>query len=210
MKTKIHIAIADDHGMIRIGLERVLALMEDMRIVAQYADFNQVLQGDLRAVDVLVLDLNMPGSDGFTVLQTLSERYPDLRIVVFSMLPEDSFAPRSFAAGASGYVNKNQPPEELITAIRTVVQCGRYLSMAQEDMLLALEAKTDGPLHDSLSEREFSVLVLLAGGCKPTDVAKQLNLKMGTVTTHIFRIKRKLGAQSIGDLVAYAHRHSLV
>ncbi len=210
MSMRINLAIADDHEMIRIGLERVFSLIEGMVVVARYADATELLRADLHVVDVLLLDLNMPGGDGIAVIASLTERFPDLKIVVFSLLPEESFAPRALAAGASAYLNKGQSPEEVIAAVQAVVAYGTYVPAAQEEAMLALEADRDVPLHQSLSQREFEILLLVAAGCKPVQIAERLELRVGTVSTHVHRVKRKLGARSLGDLVAYAHRHRLV
>ncbi len=206
----IKVAIADDHEMIRIGLERVISIMSGMRVVAQCADANEVLRADFNSVDVLLLDMNMPGSDGLPLLKRVVERYPDLRVIVFSMLPEDSFASRALAAGAAAFVNKNQPPEQVIKAIRSAYESGRYISEAQEDLFLSLETKSDESLHDQLSQREYEILLLISAGRKPTDIAESLDLRVGTVSTHIHRIKRKLGVNSLGEIVAYGHRHRLM
>jgi DNA-binding NarL/FixJ family response regulator len=206
---RIRIAIADDHQMIRIGLEKIIAFMEDMSLVAQFPDATEVLQADLGGVDVLILDMNMPGSDGFTIIGSVTSKYPELKIVVFSMLPEESFAPRALASGAAAFLNKNRPPEEVVTAIRAVMKNGQYLFESQAVMMSDLET-TRKPPHESLSQREFEIFILIAGGKKPTAIAQQLDLKIGTVTTHIHRVKRKLGVHSLGEMVAYGHRHNLL
>jgi DNA-binding NarL/FixJ family response regulator len=208
---QIKVAIADDHDMIRIGLERVLTLQKDIVVTAQFRDCFGVMQADLSDVDVLLLDLNMPGVDGLSLLTAVAETNPDLRVIVYSMLPEETFAPRTLAAGAAAFLSKNQAPEEILTAIRSVAsRRGQYLTESQEDLLLALEAQEGAPLHQNLSQREFEILLLIAQGKKPTEIAHQLALRIGTVTTHIHRVKRKLAANSLGDLVAYAHSHRLL
>lgn len=205
----IRIAVADDHSVIRMGLERLIAVMDGMTVVAQFADGYEVLQADLSGVDVLLLDLNMPGSDGIGLIEKLAAKFPALKIVVFSMLPEQSFASRALGAGAAAFLNKNRSPEEVVAAIQAVAMQKQFVPEAQQDTSFG-ETRDNAPLHAGLSSREFEILLLLARGQKPTDVAKQLGLKIGTVTTHVYRIKRKLGVHSIGDLVAYGHQHRLV
>lgn len=210
MSRRILVAIADDHVTIRIGLEQIFSTIPDTQIVAQFADGHQLFAADLRAVDVLLLDLNMPGSDGVASVAELAKRYPTLKIIVFSLLPEESFAPRALAAGARAYLSKNASPLQLVTAVEAVVAGRRYVPESQEDLLLPPQSADLAPLHAKLAKREFEILLLLAGGNKPTEIAERLDLRVGTVTTHIHRMKKKLEVRSLGDLIAYAHQHRLL
>jgi two-component system, NarL family, invasion response regulator UvrY len=206
----VSVAVADDHEMIRVGLAQVISTNPDMAVVMQFADAHQLFAADLRAIDVILLDLNMPGSTGVASVAALSERYPDLKIVVFSLLPEESFAPRALEAGARAYLSKNASPDEVLRAIKVLARERRYIPASQQKMMDASKTGESAPLHETLAQREFEILLLLAGGSKPTEIAERLGLQIGTVTTHIHRVKKKLGARSLGELIAYAHRHRLV
>jgi DNA-binding NarL/FixJ family response regulator len=204
------VSIADDHATVRIGLEQILSTIDGLQIGPKFADVPQLLAADLQAVDLLLLDLNMPGANGVSVVTALMERFPELKIIVFSLLPEESFAPRALAAGAKAYLNKSASPAQLVEAVEAVVEGRRYVPASQEEFLLTTATTAFTPPHDRLGPREFEILLLLAGGMKPTEIAARFDLRVGTVTTHIHRLKKKLGARSLGELIAYVHQHRLL
>ena len=162
-------------------------------------------------VDVVVLDITLPGQSGIELLKHLRTERPDLQILVLSMHPERSFAVRLMRAGANGYVPKMIVPEELVKAVRAVGAGRRYITPIVAE-LLASDAASDeeGPLHNRLSERELQVFTRIAKGISPAVMANELGLSVKTVSTYRARILEKMGMRSNAEIAAYAVRNQLV
>lgn len=207
----IRVFIADDHAIVRQGLRKLLEELPDVEVIGEASDGRQVLQAEGKERwDVLLLDLSLPRVSGLEVLRRLREEQPGLRIVVLSMYPEDQFALRLVHEGAAAYVAKDQPAAELVEAIRRVARGRTYVSPDVKERALESEADPRKMPHASLSAREYQVFTLLFQGRTPTEIAAELDLSTSTVSNHMRRIKDKLGAHSIGEIVAYAHRVGLV
>ena len=208
----IRILVVDDHKIVREGVKRIIADMPDMQVTGEAGDVQEAFACIAAAeLDVVLLDLSLPGRDGFEVLQGLKGIKPKLPALVFSAYPEEQFAVRAFKAGAAGYLTKVSLPEELVLAIRKVVRGGRYASAPlTEHLLVTLGEKTDKPLHACLSDREHQILCLLAVGKKVTTIAAELALSAKTVSTYRARILDKLHLQTTGELIHYAIQAGLV
>jgi two-component system, NarL family, invasion response regulator UvrY len=208
----IRILIADDHAVVREGVKRILADTDDLMIAGEASQGQEVLAKVSAEVwDMVLLDISMPGRNGLDVLRQLKLAYPALPVLVFSMHPENQYAVRAFKAGAAGYVTKESIPEELVAAIRKVVQGRRYVSPAlAEHLVIELGGSVDSPLHAHLSDREYQVLCMLASGKTVTAVAADLALSIKTISTHRSRILRKLHLRTTAELIHYAVRHHLV
>lgn len=208
----IRVFLADDHAVVRAGLERVIAATPDMAVVGTAADGRQVLlaaeQG--AAWDVLILDLSLPRVSGMEVLRRLRALRSSLPILILSMYPEDQYAMRLMREGASAYLSKEQPIEELLNAIRRLASGGTYLTATQTAQLVKGPEEGERPAHARLSAREHQVFVLIINGRTVSEIAAELNLGASTVSTHLARIKDKLGARSVADVVSYAHRAGLI
>ncbi|MFS2159724.1 response regulator [Pseudomonas sp. Pseusp122] len=202
----IHLLVADDHRIMREGLKQLFALVKELEVVAEAENSAQVLDG-LRShdVDVLLLDMNMPGESGESLIARIRTHYPLLPILILSMHNEAHIAQRALRAGASGYLTKDRDPETLLTAIRKVAAGGRYLDPVLAEQI-ALQSTTPGPieLSESLSDREFQILRLLAQGLSVNEVAQRLMISNKTVSTHKARLMEKMSFLSNVDIVRYA------
>ena len=208
----LDILIAYDHTLIRQGLRKLFEAEGDLRVAGEAAVVAEVF--DLLSstkVDLLILDINMPGRSGIEALQDLRTRFPGVRVLILSMYPEETAAVRVLKAGASGYVSKDAAPEELLKAIRKVASGERYVSQSLADRL-AEEIVTphNNKLHESLSEREYEVLCLIGRGKTVTEIARQLSLSISTITTYRARILKKMNMRTTAELIHYAIRDNLV
>ena len=152
--------------------------------------FEAVAAGDC---DVMLLDISLPGRDGLDILKELKQRYPTLPVLMFSVYAEEQYAIRALNTGAAGYITKNSEPEVLITALRKVAQGGRYISASlAERLAMEITTDTDKPLHASLANREYQVLLMLGEGKTVKEIAGALSLSVKTISTYRTRILRKL------------------
>ncbi len=208
----IRVAIADDHPIVREGLRRIVS--EDSGITVTGEASSAVELFRLLAavpVDVVLLDVSMPGTTFIETLHDLRREHPSVKVLVISAHPEDQWATRSLRAGASGYLTKDHSPEQLVLAIRRVARGGKYVS---ETMAERLAEMVDGGRarapHEQLSDREFEVLRALGSGMMVKDVAAQLRLSAKTVSTYRTRLLEKMGLKSKQDLVRYVVTHDLL
>jgi two-component system, NarL family, invasion response regulator UvrY len=208
----IRVLIADDHAILRRGLIEILMRELKDPVCGEAEDAQQVLaQVRSHDWDLVILDLSMPGRSGIDVLTDLKLARPKLPVLVLSMHPEDQYGKRVLKAGASGYMNKNTAPEELIKAIRKVLSGGRYVSAALAEKL-ALDLNEDHvrPPHDNLSDREFEVLRMIASGKTVTQIAEELHLSVATISTYRARILEKMNMTTTAELMRYAFQNHLV
>jgi two-component system, NarL family, invasion response regulator UvrY len=160
---------------------------------------------------VLVLDVSMPGRGGLEILKDVKQERPKLPVLILSMHPEDQYAVRALKAGAAGYLNKDSAPEELVKAVRKVVGGGRYVSAnVAEKLAYDLTSDTGRAPHETLSDREFQVLCMIASGKSVTDIAEELALSVKTVSTYRARILEKMGMRNNAELTHYAIQNRLV
>jgi len=208
----IRIGIVDDHAIVRSGLRNFFADHVDLRVVGEAANGREAI--DLvRAteMDVLLMDLAMPGQSGLDALAMIRAKAPDVGILILSGYPEEHYAMTLIRQGASGYLNKECDPAEIIEAVRTIALGKRYITRTVADLLAQqLGRKDDVPLHEQLSEREFQVFLKLARGETAGDVAKSLSLSVKTVSTYRTRLMEKMGLASNSDLTYYALKNRLI
>lgn len=208
----MNLLIADDHPVVRQGLRLMLSQEEDFTVVGE-ARTGYELQDLSRKVawDVAVLDYNMPDTTGLDLVKDLHHRFPNKPVLILSMYPEDRHAVRVLKAGAAGYLTKETAPEELVRAIRKVASGGKYVTTALgEKLALELEDKRAGPLHETLSDREYQILWMIASGKTGREIAKELTLSPNTVSTYRYRILGKMKMKSNAELMRYAVKHQLV
>jgi DNA-binding NarL/FixJ family response regulator len=209
----IRIGIVDDHKIVRAGLRQFLADEVDFRVVAEAADGREALdiarQGE---IDVLVMDLAMPGQGGVDALAAIKARFPQLPVLILSGFPEAHYATTLLRQGASGYLNKECDPEEICTAIRTLARGRRYITPAVAELLAdgAAAGEADKPLHEQLSSREMQVFLRLAKGETVGQVAEAMFLSVKTVSTYRTRLMEKLRLQSNSELTYYALKNGLI
>jgi len=202
----IDLIIADDHTIMREGLKRLFELDKDIRIIGEAANGTQTLE-QLRnlPVDLLLLDISMPGLSGEALISRIHHQYPELPILVLSMHCDPQLAIRVLRAGATGYITKSQPPETLISAVHKVESGARYIDpeLLEQIALSSLKPVSRcGP--DSLTNREFQIMRLLADGFSVNAVAQQLMISNKTVSTHKINLMEKMGFSSNADLIKYA------
>lgn len=211
MSRRLRILIVDDHPVVRRGLKEILAEAPDVAEVGEAEDPQQAR--DLVSShrwDVVVLDLGLPGRGGLEVLKDLHQDQPKLPVLILSMQAEDQYAVRALRAGAAGYLTKEAAPGNLLDAIRKVTAGGRYISPAvAEHLANQLTVDTTRPLHESLSDREFEVLRLIASGSTVGDIAEHLSLSVKTISTYRARILEKMGMHNNAELMQYAITNKL-
>jgi DNA-binding NarL/FixJ family response regulator len=209
----IRILIADDHPIVRAGLSGIVADEPDIRVIGEAATGDELLDRVGRLpVDIILLDVSMPGPGLVPVLDALRTNHPSVRVLVLSVHPEEQYATRALRAGARGYLTKDHSPTELVSAIRKVHTGGRYVSASLAERL-AVEigaGATDTLPHERLSNREFDVLCLLGSGRTVTEIAQQMSLSVKTVSTYRTRLLAKLPAATNADLVRYVVAHGLM
>lgn len=207
----IRVLIADDHPIVRQGIQKIVDANPDMRVEAEAVDAHQTIErAGGNTVDLVLLDLSMPGADGLDVLKDLKRRRPHLPVLVLTMHSEEQFAIRALKAGAGGYLTKEAVPEELVRAIRTVVGGRHYISATLGDRLATtLVEGTGGVQHERLSDREYQVFRRIAVGRTPREISEELVLSVKTVATYRARVLEKLGMRTNAELVSYAVRNHL-
>ena len=212
MKTRLRVLVTDDFDLMRFGLRRFLDVTFKGALVEEAVNGKQTLDFvRQKPWDLLLLDLSLPDKNGLDILQDIKHAQPDLPVLVFSGMGEDEFAVAALHAGANGFVNKGSPVPELTLAIQKVLAGCKYVSPALADQLaLNFLSKSTGPLHGSLSEREFQVLRLTASGQSATAIAATMSLSVKTVSTYRARLLEKMQMHSNAELTCYAFKHHLV
>ncbi len=208
----IKILVADDHAIVREGLKQILADNSDMVVAGEAVDGQEVLEQVRKEDwDLILLDISMPGRGGIDTLKQLKVEKPKLPVLVLSMYPEDQYAIRALKAGASGYLTKGSAPEELIEAIQKVSQGGRYISKSlAESLAFHVGSNSDKPLQETLSDREYQVMIMIASGKTVSEIAKELSLSVKTISTNRVRALKKMGMKNNAELTFYAIKHGLV
>ncbi len=207
----IRILIADDHAIVRQGLRQVLTLAPELELAGEAKNGWEVIE-QVRAgnLNLLLLDMNMPGPNGVELIKRVREEAPRVPILVLSMHGESQIAGRAIKAGAAGYLTKDSEPETLIAAIRQVAGGANYIEPAVAARMVfdAAPSDTEQP-HLTLSDREYQVFILLVQGRGVTEISKALHLSAKTVSTHKFRLMQKLAVDNLSDLVRYALKYGL-
>lgn len=209
----IEVAIADDHPLVREGITRVVQNEIDIELVAEAANGKELLtllQEQLP--DIVIVDITMPGKSGLEVIKDIKEQYPELPVLVLSIHPPERFAVRALKAGAQGYLCKSSISEELVIAIRKIVnKKRRYISdEVAEQLAQQMDNVSDQPLHKSLSDREFEIMCMIAQGYDVSKIAKKLSISPHTVHTYRSRIKEKMNLKSNVDMTRYVMDNELI
>jgi len=208
----VRIVLCDDHAIVREGLKQILGAQPDFSIVGEASDGHEALQR-VRELefDVLLLDMSMPGKSGVELIKQVKGERPKLRILVLTMHEEHQYAVRAIRAGASGYLTKESASSQLVTALRKVAGGGAWIS-AEVAQQLALNAMPDAQAapHERLSDREFQVFRMIAGGRSISDIAEELRLSVKTVSTHKANVLHKMNMTTQGELIRYALENGLV
>ena len=208
----MRILIADDHPIFRAGLKETLAKESDVDFVGEADNGQKTLDlARKQRWDVVILDITMPGEGGLEVLQELRRERPKLPVLVLSAHPEDQLALRLLKAGAAGYLTKDKAPEVLLSAIKKILRGGRYISESlAEKAVFRLASETIISPHETLSDREFQVMRMIASGKTIKQIGEELFLSVRTVTTYRARVLNKLNMESNAELIRYALQNKLV
>jgi len=212
LRTMLKILVADDHALLREGLTRVLT-KEFNGVDIQEVGTGQGVLDFVRSQtwDALILDINLPDKNGIEVLKEAKALQPKLPILILSLHPEKQYALRSLKSGASGYLTKESAPEELVVALRQIIQGETYVSArVAGDLVSGLRAEGPTILHQILSDRELQVLCSLARGKTISRVAEDLSLSVNTISTYRARLLEKLNLTTTAELIRYALDHRLV
>ncbi|MGC4396945.1 response regulator [Hydrogenophaga sp. T2] len=209
----IRVLIGDDHRIVREGLKQILAEAPDVTVVAEAQSGDEVLAqvralGGPEGIDLVLLDVAMPGSDGLDVLQRLRKEHPRLPVLMLSTYPEKQYAVRCIRLGACGYLNKSADPDDMLLAVRKCAGGGRYLTPATAEALAAAVGGAHAQVGpEALSHREHQVYRLLTQGLTVSEIGAQLGLAPNTVSTYRARILEKTGTKNDVELALYAERH---
>ena len=208
----IKILIADDHPIVRKGLKEIIEVTPDMMVGDEASNGQEALEKVRKNdFDVVLLDISMPGRSGLEILKELKSEKPELSVLILSMHPEEQYAVRVLKAGASGYLTKESAPDELIAAIRKASIGRKYVSSSLgEKLAFDLEIDSEKPLHETLSDREYEVMRMIASGKTISEIAKKLFLSVKTISTYRSRILEKMRVKSNVELTHYALKHGLV
>ena len=209
----IRIVIVDDHAVVRAGLRQFLAEQMDFEVVGEACSGREALEFVRKGnVDVLILDVSMPDQSGVDALAGIKARAPELPVLMLSAFPEAHYATALLKQGASGYLNKDCDPQDIVTAVRTLSRGRRYITPGVAELLADQlgGGEGEGPPHTHLSEREFQVFLRLAQGETIGAIAESLSLSVKTVSTYRTRVMEKMKLESNSDLTYYAMKNGLI
>lgn len=208
----LRVLIADDHAIVREGLKQILADTGDIVVAGEAGSgLDAVKLARTGHFDVLLLDISMPDRSGIEVLKQVRQEFAGLAVLMLSMHREDQYAIRSLKAGASGYLNKQSAPDELVTAIRQVAQGRKYISPALAQQLAnQIGDDRETPLHETLSDREYQTLMMIASGKTVSEIAGELVLSVKTISMYRSRLLQKMKLRHNADLTHYAIKNNLV
>ena len=211
-KKVIKVLIADDHAIVREGLKQILADTKDITVAGHAENGNEAIKLSREDLcDVLLLDISMPDRSGIEVLKQVKKESPHIAVLMLSMHREDQYAIRSLKAGASGYLNKQSAPAELVNAIRQVASGRKYISAAlAQELANQINDNHEIPLHETLSDREYQTLTMIASGKTVSDIAAELVLSVKTISMYRSRLLQKMKLRHNAELTHYAIKNHLV
>lgn len=211
-KATIRVFIADDHAIVREGLKQILAEQRDIVVAGEAENgLDAVKLFRKSRPHVMLLDISLPDRNGIEVLKQIKQDKPELAVLMLSMHREDQYAIRALKAGAAGYLTKQSAPRELVNAIRQVAGGQKYVSAALAQALAnSVGSDHEAPVHDSLSDREFQTLTMIASGKTVSEIARELSLSVKTVSEYRARLLAKMNLKTSAELTTYAIRNQLV
>lgn len=208
----IRIMITDDHAIVRQGLRQILSETDDLKVTGEAeTGFQAIKIVRQKTFDVMLLDISLPDRNGIEILKQVKKDQPNLAVLMLSMHTEHEFAVRALKAGASGYLNKQSAPAQLVTAIRQVAAGDKYVSPAvAQELANAIGSDADQPLYTNLSDREFQTLCQIAAGKTLADISAEMFLSPKTVSVYRARLLEKLKLTNNSELIRYAIKNKLV
>lgn len=205
----IKVLLADDHAIMRDGLKEILTTVDGFELIGEAANGNEVMQTlHHMKPDLLMMDMNMPGISGISLIERVKNLYPKLPVLVLTMLDDEQIALRALKSGANGYITKDRPAAELVTALRKVAAGGRYVDPGLAEKMVFNNAETNLP-HTKLSNREMDVFRMLVQGRTLNDIAAELFISSKTVSSHKAHLLEKMGVNNMAELVRYAVQQNL-
>lgn len=211
-KATIRVFIADDHAIVREGLKQILADSPDIIVAGESENGLDAIKLFRKSkCHVMLLDISMPDKSGIDVLKQVKKENPEMAVLMLSMHREDQYAIRSLKAGAAGYLTKQSAPKELVTAIRQVAMGQKYVSAALAQELAAQVGDDHAtPLHDTLSDREYQTLTMIASGKTVSAIAEELSLSVKTISEYRARLLVKMKLKNSAELTHYAIKNQLI
>jgi len=208
----LRVLIADDHTVVRRGLRQILLEGFPLAEVEEVADAEELIKKIIQSTwDLVISDLSMPGRSGLEALQQIKQIQPKLPVLILSIHPEEQYAIRVLRAGAAGYLSKDMAPDELVIAVQKVLMGKKYITdTIAEKLASVLDQDASKAPHEILSDREFSVLKLLASGKSVSEIADSMFLSVTTVSTYRTRIMSKMNMKNNADLTLYAIENKLL
>ena len=209
------IIIADDHAVVRTGLQLILDETTDMSICDEAANGDELIEKLRRnRYDLVLLDISMPGKDAMDVLKEIKTTWERTPVVIFSMNPDEIYAVRMIRNGASAYINKETDPKRIIEILRIVLSGKKYFTQQQGSMLaewiIEPEKSVDSLLHETLTDREFQIFFMMALGMKKSEIADKLAISKHTIGNHRTNIMHKMNLTTNSDLTRYAIRNGII
>jgi DNA-binding NarL/FixJ family response regulator len=206
------ILICDDHQIVREGLKKIVEQLKEVKHIEEARDGEEVLNFLNRLVfDIILMDISLPGKSGMEVLQLVKQKWPKVNVLMLSMHPEEQYAMRALKLGASGYLTKDSAPEELLMAIMKVAKGGRYISQSlSENLASKFDANNVAQKHDTLSDREFEIMLQLANGKSIEDISNEFFISTKTVTTYRARLMAKMEFKKDTQLTKYCIENKLI
>ncbi|MCZ7602861.1 MAG: response regulator transcription factor [Melioribacteraceae bacterium] len=208
----MRIILVDDHELIREGLKKVIAKESDIDVIGEAQNADEMFELlSKNKIDIVILDITLPGRSGLDLISEIKTHYPDTRILILSMHPEDRFAVRALRAGAFGFITKGTASKILIEALRKIADGRKYITPTlAEHLALELDVDHDKPLHENLSNREFEVMRLIAEGKSVSEIAEMLFISVNTVTSYRSRIMEKMKMKTNAEIIRYAIEQNLI
>ncbi|OPY86875.1 MAG: Response regulator UvrY [Smithella sp. PtaU1.Bin162] len=209
---KVKILIADDHPIVRAGIKQILADTPDMVVADEAGNGQEVLNLIKKNnYDVILLDISMPGRSGLEILKDLKKEKPKIPVLILSIYPEEQYAIRALRAGAAGYLTKSSAPNELVAAVRKISGGSRYITAVLAEKLASyIDVDLKKPLHETLSDREYQVMLMIAAGKTVTEIADELCLSVKTISTYRSHILGKMYLKNNSEIARYALQNNLL
>ena len=209
---KIKVLITDDHKIVRDGLKEILSHVTEISSISEAKNGNEALAMiSAGKFDLILLDISLPDINGLDVLQAIMRKIPEQKVLILSMYPQEIYALRALKIGACGYLTKDAASEELIQALRKIVEGGKYISSAiAENIARQMGPDYAKPIHELLSQREFEILIKIAGGKSLQEIGDELFISGKTVSTYRSRLMNKMGLRNNSELIQYCLRTGLL
>ena len=208
----MNILICDDHKIVRDGLRQILAQHENIQLINEAATGDEALSMlGYANYDLLLLDISLPDQSGLVVLQQVKEKWPNTNVLMLSMHPQEQYAIRALKYGASGYLTKDAASEELMLAVKKIAENGKYISESLADCIaLQINQEENQPNHERLSDREFEIMIKIAGGKSLKEIGNELFISNKTVSTYRSRIMEKMNLEKNTELARYCLENQLI